>query len=152
MYLQSQYLLRFCLILVFNQGDDGQKYLNNENVQFRTKLRGLTGELGSWIDESIQRIKRRLYPIPLENITGRNVESIELLKMKRFSMDILCHLTAITTKFQNIDQRMQSLETRNAKDKLLSILADVTQVKGLLSTCQEDFEVLELVHNRTFIT
>lgn len=149
LFLQSQYLLRLCLVLVYNVST-GQKYLNNENIQFREKLKIHANELRSCTDECIHRIKSKCKLTTLQKINEANLESADIAKMKKGSIDILCRLIAITSKFQEIDQQIQLIESNNTlwQKVLLSTSVEIAQVKDLLATCQDEFEIFETIRKR----
>lgn len=124
--------------------------MNSENIQFRDKLKEHTNDLRSCTDEIIHRIKSKSKLTTLKIINETNIKSTDVEKVKINSTDILCHLIAITSKFQDVDQRIQLIETSNPlwKEKILSISVEITQAKELLSTCKDKFEIFETIHKR----
>ncbi|XP_055323176.1 uncharacterized protein LOC129578502 isoform X2 [Sitodiplosis mosellana] len=152
LYFQSQYLLRFYLMIHFDP-ENGIKYLNNENTCFEKNIKMHTEKLVSWLDTKINQQfeqRKRLDSLRLEI---NNMSNVDLLKMKKFSMDVFCRLIAITNKYQNIDERIHSLEI-NAhlnEDEMLKISVEIDQIKGSIDTCQGDLEALKLINNKCFV-
>lgn len=151
LYFQSQYFLRFYLILHFDQ-ENGLKYLNNENICFRKNIEAHTEKLVSWLYANIhQKYEQR--KIDHYRLEGSNMSNLDLSKMKRFSIDLLCRLIAITNKYQSIDEMIHShkVDTHLNKDDMLKISMELNSMKDSMNACQEDLEALKLINNKCFV-
>lgn len=149
LYFRSQYFLRLCLILAFSK-ENGLKYLNNENIQFRNDMKKQTEYQTSWIEIKIQKMSKHSldFNIPL-NVTRQLVESTDLMRLKRCSMDITHRLIIIMNQSQYIDHRIQSLETITMLQKQLLLLSsEISQAKILTTTHLDDLQTLELILNK----
>lgn len=137
-------------MIIFYVRDYGLRYLSNENIRLRTNLRTNIERLSVWLDESLQKIgtKNRSDASRLESNNSDDVDVLDLVKMKRSSMDILCRLIAITNQYQSTDQRIQSLHMNMNKEKMLDISVEMNRVKESIVACQDDIETLKLIYNK----
>lgn len=116
-------------------------------------MKALTEKLVSWMNTSTYQIcnnvHRKLDDFRLEVSNPQNQDS---LKMKSFSSDLLCRLTAIIQKYQSIDEWVHShdMHTHIKKDEMLKISMELNLVKDSMNACQEDIEALNLIHNKCF--
>lgn len=150
LYLQSQYFLRFYLMIHFDR-ENGLKHLNKENIRFKNILKMHTDKLASWIDTNIpQRFEQNKFDSL--KAEGNNINNIDLLKMKKISMDVFCRLIAMTNKYQNIDKHIHLLEVNAQlrKDEMLKISLEISKIKGSIDDCRQDLETIELISNKYF--
>lgn len=88
----------------------------------------------------------------LRNSNRLDTESIELVKMKRSSMDIMCRLVAITNQYECTDEAIQSIDLQRNTDDLLDLLKRMHTMKKSIETCQEDYQRLILIFSKLFAT
>lgn len=153
LYFQSQYLTRLGLIIFYAQYN-GIKYINTDGIRLYQRLRKHIDKLNIWLDESLRQInaKNKSNVIRFENSNEENViDSIDLVKIKRSSMDILCRLIAITNQYHNTDQCIQSFGINMGKEEMLNILMEMERFKDSIIACQDDFETLKLIYNKYLV-
>lgn len=128
----------------------GVKYLNDENIQFRKKLKVHTEHLGSWIDAKIQKIlsQKKLDLIMSQNVNKNKREPTDLMRMKRCSSEMMFRLIDIVNKFQCIDQQIQSFKPITIDQELISISTALSQVEVLITTHLDDLHSLDLILNK----
>lgn len=127
--------------------------MNGENARWRKNLKLNTDKLSIWLDESMQAITSNKSDLHrLDSIKGsinEDVDSIDLMKMRRSSMDILCRLIAITNQYQSTDQSIQSLDNSQMNEnEMLNISNEMQRVKESIVACQDDFKTLQLIYNK----
>lgn len=127
--------------------------MNSKNSGFRTNLKLETDKLSIWLDESVQPLtgnKSNAHRLDrIKDGVNEDVDSIDLMKMKRSSMDILCRLIAITNHYQSTDQNIQSLDNSQMnEDKMLNISNEMQRIKESMVACQDDFNTLQLIYNK----
>lgn len=144
LYFQSQFLTRLCLILFYIRCD-GLNYINDANVRFRKLLSKNTNNLSAWLNETVKQ-QQMATKIRTTSIDAMNTDSLDLVKMKRSSMDILCRLIAITNQYQNTDHFIQMLESNTKQAAMVDILNDMKRLNESIVACQDDFETLKLIY------
>lgn len=130
--------------------ESGLSYLNKENVRLRTNLRTNIEALNIWLDESLQKMSaiNRTDANRVDSCNSDDSDVLDVVKMKRSSMDILSRLIAITNQYQCTDQRIQTLQMNMNKEKMLEISNEMNRVKKSIVACQDDFETLKLMYNK----
>lgn len=131
--------------------ENGLKHLNNENIRLRKNVKMHTEKLVSWIDTNTPQKfgQNKFESLKAE---GNNMNNIDLLKMKKFSMDVFCRLIAITNTYKNMDEHIHSLEVSEQLDKdgMLKISLEVSKIIGSIDSCREDLESIVLINNKYF--
>lgn len=151
LYFQSQYLTRLSLI-IFYVRDYGLKYINTDMINLREQLCKNIDKLN--INDSLLQLSSKSRSNVNRhkiNDEEHSVDSTDVIKVKRSSMDILCRLSAITNQYENTDQRIQSLGIDINEEELLDIHSEMKRVYESISSCQNDINTLHLIYGKYIV-
>lgn len=140
--------MRLYLVTLFIR-EDGVKYLKETSSITRTKMAHQIENLTNWLNVDNRKIQ---WKNKLEGIRNHidDVSLVDLSKIKRSSMDILCRLLAIVNQYECTDKKVQLLESHclEQKDEMLSLLTEMNQIKESVAACQDDYDRLILIYNK----
>lgn len=136
------------MMLLYAQ-EDSLKYLNDANIQFQKNLSIHIEKLSVWLSELVRptTAQSNQTMIDTSKMDLNRSEDMDLLKIKRSSMDILCRLIAATNRFQNTEQNIQCTDCNSLnKSKMLELLDEMNRTKESLDACQDDFKTLQMIY------
>lgn len=86
----------------------------------------------------------------LRNANQTDSHPVDLLKMKRSSIDIMSRLVAITNQYERTDEIIQMFEINRIanSDEALKLLAQMHNIKTALATCEDDYQRLILIFSK----
>lgn len=147
--------MRLCMILSFVRAN-GLNYLNDANIRFQQNLARHIDRLSVWLNQIVHQMVTQSHQkkIGTLHLDGKSSDDMDLLKMKRSSMDIWCRLIAATNQYQNTDRQIQCIDissTRLNKNGMLDILNEMNRTKESLVACQDDFHTLQLIYNKYLV-
>lgn len=141
------------MILLYAQ-EDSLKYLNDANIQFQKNLSIHIEKLSVWLNEIVRptTVQSNQSIQDTLNLNLNRSEDIDLLKIKRSSMDILCRLIAATNQFQSTEQNIQCTDCNSLnKSKMLELLDEMKRTKESLDACQDDFKTLQMIYYKYLV-
>lgn len=146
--------MRLCMLLMYVE-KSGLNYLNDANIQFLKNLTVNVETISAWLNEIVQQMvtQSNQNKSGTVKMDGNKSENVDLLKVKRSSMDIFCRLIAITNQYQSIDRSIQTIDLnfKLDKDGMLDVLNEMNQTKEALTACQDDFQCLQLIYNKYLV-
>lgn len=147
LYFQSQFFFRL-ILLILNANDIGIEYLKTCQLSTLITNNIPTLLVALNVDENKLPSDRTL--VKLRNANQTDSHPVDLLKMKRSSMDLMSRFVAITNQYERTDKIIQMFEINRManSDDALKLLTQMHNIKRALTTCEEDYQRLILIFSK----
>lgn len=147
LYFQSQFFFRL-ILLILNANDIGIGYLRN--CQLSKLITNNVHILLLALNINERKLLSDRKVDKLRNANQTDSYSVDLLKMKRSSMDVMSRLIAITNQYERTDEIIQMFEMNRVanSDDALELLKQMHNIKKALATCEEDYQRLILIFSK----
>lgn len=135
-------------MLILNANDIGIEYL--KTCQLSKLLTNNVHILLVAINVDVRKLPSDRTVDKLRNPNQTDSHLIDLLKMKRSSMDVMSRLVAIANQYERTDEIIQMFESNRIanSDDALKLLTQMHNIKNALATCEEDYQRLILIFSK----
>lgn len=147
LYFQSQFFFRL-ILLILNADDIGIKYL--KTCQLSKLIANNVHILLVALNVDERKLPSDRTVDKLRSANQTDSDPVDLLNMKRSSMDIMSRLIAITNQYKRTDEIIQMFKMKRIanSDDALKLLKQMHNNKQALATCEDDYQRLILIFSK----
>lgn len=147
LYFQSQFFFRL-ILFILNANDIGIEYL--KTCQLSKLITNNVHILLVAVNVDVRKLPSDRTVDKLRNANQTDSHLIDLLKLKRSSMDVMSRLVAIANQYERTDEIIEMYETNRIANSgdALKLLTQMHNIKNALATCEEDYQRLILIFSK----
>lgn len=136
--------------MCLNAENDAIQYLQKKSLNLKKSFDEMTHELLTAISFDDKKFQANTKVNRIRNDSSSDPNSIELMKMKRSSIDIMSRFIALINQYECVDEMIQQINlNRNLNnDQLLELFAQMQNIKKSIATCDEDYQRLILIFSK----